>query len=363
MRAADASGSRGRRVTRSPEPGPTLDASTPAFAHTNPWCVSMMSTPFAMRTIADRLVQDDLDLARVAVPGARPLDRLGRGRDRPQVDDGALGLGHDLLGHDEDVAGLQRQGAGRGLERVADQRREVVARARPRAGRRARRSPRGPPQSTRAPSRRSASARSRSSGVSRSSARIPGSSTNADVGRRGEPRVAGPAVAAERRVDDVRRVQQQGVRPAAVAVGREDHARGAGGVARGEDAREVGRRDGGEVAGQDEQPLPGRGGPRASWRAGLRPRDRWGRGRAPAAAATARTSGSGDTTRTSATPGVASAAATVRRSSALHEVVALLGVQHGAQPGLGALEGADGDGDGGRARGRCRRLGQCTSRC
>ena len=51
-----------------------------------------------------RLAQHDLDLARIAVPALGEGDRLRARRDRAQVDDRALGLGDDLLGHDEHVA-------------------------------------------------------------------------------------------------------------------------------------------------------------------------------------------------------------------------------------------------------------------
>ena len=49
------------------------------------------------------LAEDDLDLARVAVEALGELERLLAGDDAGQVDDGALGLGHDLLGHDQHV--------------------------------------------------------------------------------------------------------------------------------------------------------------------------------------------------------------------------------------------------------------------
>ena len=45
------------------------------------------------------------DLAGIAIVGACELDRLLTGLDRPQVDDCALCLRDDLLGHDEDVVG------------------------------------------------------------------------------------------------------------------------------------------------------------------------------------------------------------------------------------------------------------------
>ena len=66
-------------------------------------------------------------------------------------------------------------------------------------------------------------------------------STNAVSADGREPRVAGAGVAAERRVDRVRRVEQQRVRPAAVAVGGEDDAGRAGGIPGGDDARDIGR--------------------------------------------------------------------------------------------------------------------------
>ena len=47
---AEPSGSRGRSVTTSPLRGPTLLASTPEFARTNPCAVSVMITPRSMRT-------------------------------------------------------------------------------------------------------------------------------------------------------------------------------------------------------------------------------------------------------------------------------------------------------------------------
>ncbi len=52
---------------------------------------------------ASGLAEDDLDLARVAVEAFGELDRLAPGSDGRQVDDGSLGLRHDLLGDDEHV--------------------------------------------------------------------------------------------------------------------------------------------------------------------------------------------------------------------------------------------------------------------
>ena len=50
MPVADASGSTGSSVTTWPLAGPTFDASIPPFAQTKPWRVSVISTPFAIRT-------------------------------------------------------------------------------------------------------------------------------------------------------------------------------------------------------------------------------------------------------------------------------------------------------------------------
>ena len=95
----------------------------PPLAQTNPCGVSVMSTPFVHADDAARLAQDDLDLAGVAVAALGELDRLGAGLDGGQVDDGALGLRHDLLGDDEHVIVGERQRARRPLDRVADERR------------------------------------------------------------------------------------------------------------------------------------------------------------------------------------------------------------------------------------------------
>ena len=71
--------------------------------------------------------EDDLDLARIAVVARGELDRLGAGDDAGQVDDGAFGLRHDLLGDDEHVVGRQRPGAGCPGDGVDDDVAEVVA--------------------------------------------------------------------------------------------------------------------------------------------------------------------------------------------------------------------------------------------
>ena len=75
-----------------------------------------------------RLAQDDLDLARVAIPALGEGDRLRSRLDVGQVDDGALGLGDDLLGHDQDVGLGERRCAGRAVDGVSDERGQVRTR-------------------------------------------------------------------------------------------------------------------------------------------------------------------------------------------------------------------------------------------
>ena len=58
---------------------------------------------------APRLLEHHLHLARIAVPARPELDGLGARDDRAQVDDRALRLGDDLLGHDEDVVCAERE--------------------------------------------------------------------------------------------------------------------------------------------------------------------------------------------------------------------------------------------------------------
>ena len=101
-----------------------LDASTPAEAQTKPCRVSAITEPLAHAHDADGLAQDGLHLARVALVAGGSA-REGRRLELVEPHDAALGLGHDLLGHDDDVA------VGR-LDRAGEQRAEVVARAAPR---------------------------------------------------------------------------------------------------------------------------------------------------------------------------------------------------------------------------------------
>jgi hypothetical protein len=79
----------------------------------------------------DRLAQDHLDLARIAVPALGEGDRLGPRLDRGEVHDRALGLRDDLLGDDEDVIRSERSAARQQAiaepdERVGQEGRQVV---------------------------------------------------------------------------------------------------------------------------------------------------------------------------------------------------------------------------------------------
>ena len=123
------------------------------------------------------LAQDDLDLARVAVEALRELDCLRRrGTTVVRSTTAPSALRHDLLGDDQHVIGGERQGARRPLDRVADERAEVVARAD--LGHTLERD--DPDRTAQPTPRRSASVdstRTRSSGVSRSIVSGPSSST------------------------------------------------------------------------------------------------------------------------------------------------------------------------------------------
>ena len=97
--ASGSSGSSGRR------PPGTLDASMPALAHTKPsWCA---------RSAPGRVGDDSPRLSAPAPAGAASWSAAG------EVDQRALGLGHDLLRDDHDVAIPQ-------VDRRRDQRGQVV---------------------------------------------------------------------------------------------------------------------------------------------------------------------------------------------------------------------------------------------
>ncbi len=74
-----------------------------------------------------RFPEHDLDLARITVEAAGPVEGLGPGHHCLEVDQCALGLRHDLLGDHEHVVILERQRAGRGREGVCQDARQVVA--------------------------------------------------------------------------------------------------------------------------------------------------------------------------------------------------------------------------------------------
>jgi hypothetical protein len=76
---------------------------------------------------APRFAQDDLDLARIAIPALGEGDGLGPRLDRVEIDDRTLRLGDDLLGDDEDIVGPERHDPGRRVDRVADPGGEILA--------------------------------------------------------------------------------------------------------------------------------------------------------------------------------------------------------------------------------------------
>ena len=113
---------------RRPESGPTFEASTPPFAQTKPCGVSVMSTPLLHADDAARLAQDDLDLARVAVPALGERDRLGprldrRAGRRPRPRPSTRSSGSRRARRRAGAASAP----GVALERVADHAAEVVA--------------------------------------------------------------------------------------------------------------------------------------------------------------------------------------------------------------------------------------------
>ena len=193
-------GRAGSSVTTSPESGPTFEASMPPLAHTKPCGVSVMTTPLSIRTTRAPRAGRPRPGARRGRSVRRTRSASGRGSIVGQVDDRALGLGHDLLGDDEDVVVAQRQDApGVAASASAMSAGQVVARARSRRGRRWRRPRPGRLSHASGLGRPSASASSRSSGVSRSSVSGPSSSTTVRAGRRVPRPRARPAVAAEAR--------------------------------------------------------------------------------------------------------------------------------------------------------------------
>ena len=287
----------------------------PPLAQTKPWCVSVMITPFAMRTtrFASRRTTSTWRASRSWRRANSVRDRAGL--DGREVDDGALGLRHDLLGDDQHVVVAQRVHVGGARQRLGDEGGQVVARhdlaetvdrdrfdplshrpipgvapgraAGPRAcrcrrsvARRARRGEHRRPTAAAVWARRLSPPKQTSmtsGGLSRS-ALVPRPWRSGTMATSGGSRVG-------QHVDDL-------------------------GEGLGGDARQVDR--------QDEQRAthpPAMTSSRASRRPALSPVLRWRRGRAPAARARPRTSSSGVTTIVSAIPGVATAARIVASAS------------------------------------------------
>ena len=217
-------GRAGSSVTIEPDPGPTFEASTPPLAQTKPCGVSVMSTPFSIRTTrrASRRTTSIWRASRSKRSANSTASARGTTPVRSTI--GALGLRDDLLGDDQHVIVAQREGA-RAWRSMASPMivGEVVADADlgdPVEGEDRDRAPQPTPRRSGAFER---STRTRSSGVSRSMVsgdsaistyRAPAASAAATVG--------GPAARPERGLDDVGRPEGEGVRAGAVAVGDED---------------------------------------------------------------------------------------------------------------------------------------------
>ena len=116
-RRAESSGSTGSRITVSSSGA--LEASTPALAHTKPWWVTLMRTP---------LWRAGPRRSRPGPPehGADPCRARGPASERVTHDDlrepprAALGLGDELVGHDEHVGVLGRAGRHGGGDELGD---------------------------------------------------------------------------------------------------------------------------------------------------------------------------------------------------------------------------------------------------
>ena len=224
-----------RRVAREPRPAargrrrrgragagssvsgaPALEASTPALAHTKPWRVRQISRPASARTssaASDRMTST----WRGSLPcSAASASARAPGRDVAEPHDAALGLGDDLVGDREHVGRAQidagprsaprgRRRGGSPAARAARPARSAAAASEHRAC--PRRARRDPPQRREVVRRVDVEPERRHLG-------------DLDGARRPRARgVAGERPGPERRLDHVRRRQQQRVRARPVAVG------------------------------------------------------------------------------------------------------------------------------------------------
>ena len=262
------------------------------------------------------LAQHDLDLARVAVESLGERDGLRPGLDRRQVDGRAFRLRHDLLGDDQDVVVPQGQGIRCAVDRIADDRREVIAL--PDLGDAVERDDADRSHSADTQPLRSGRLdehevlgrvevdRQRPGDLHVPGAGRPGADRDGRTGcpdrRRSRWRrvVGGPGRSCRSRGGPPRAPRWLSRRP----VDRRDRSI-AGAVTNG---RSTGTT-------RMASASPATTSARASRSPALRPMDRWRSVRAPASAARRRTSGSGLTTRTSARRSTARAASTVRARS------------------------------------------------
>ena len=230
MARADASGSLGRSVARSPSPGPVFERSTPALAHTNPCRVRLMIRPPSAMRSTSALSRSTSSTWRGSFPHCSPHWRaVSPGSTRGQVDHPTLRLADDLLGHDHHVRIGQTDGGG--LRRRRDHRPQVVP------GLHLAHPVERDELDAAAPHHAAwprASHAARSAGVSRSNARPARCTTvTAAPARSARPTVGREAVRAERKVDRIRWGQGQPVRPTTGRVGSNRHDRRAACGARG----------------------------------------------------------------------------------------------------------------------------------
>ena len=327
MPAAEASGSRGRSVTSDPESGPTFDASTPPLAHTNPCGVSVMRTPFSMRTTRRASLSTTWTWrasrskrwanSSASSPGTTPV--------RSMTAPSAL----DTIFWVTTSTSPSVSGRAPGVRSMASPMRPPTA---------------SPMRTSGIPSRARTEIGDGSAGTH--ALRLDRLDEHEVVGRievdreravdldvrradcLGRGSMGAPAARPEREVDDVGRPERERVRAAAVPVGDEDDdalGRSAGPSA----AAATGSVSGARMAAIASDVTNGRSigstrtasappattSSRASASPALRPRERWRSVRAPRSAARRRTSRSGLATSTSSSRSTAVAASTVRASN------------------------------------------------
>ena len=197
-RAREASGSRGQEDERVRRRARST-ASTPAFAHTKPWCVRQISTPRSARTSSADSSRTTCTW-RGSLPCSAASSRARSvGSTSRQVARRALGLRDDLVRDDE----RRRPARSASPARGGEQRGEVVARPDLGQARRAARPRGGSPAARRAAGRAARACarrrRCRASSAARSASRSSACRCRARATAAGDPDL-GPGVARERLV-------------------------------------------------------------------------------------------------------------------------------------------------------------------